>query len=103
MPLWFCPWMKEAEDQKQREEVGDLAVITMKQLLEAGVHFGHQTRRWNPKWLSTFSQKEMVFTSSISEDSAEGGGGLLLCPYTVAGGGVGFVCRYQETGTGDNP
>jgi len=26
-----------------------MAVITMKQLLEAGVHFGHQTRRWNPK------------------------------------------------------
>ena len=24
-------------------------VVTMKQLLEAGVHFGHQTRRWNPK------------------------------------------------------
>jgi small subunit ribosomal protein S2 len=26
-----------------------LAVVTMRQLLEAGVHFGHQTRRWNPK------------------------------------------------------
>ena len=26
-----------------------MAVITMKQLLETGVHFGHQTRRWNPK------------------------------------------------------
>ena len=26
-----------------------MAVITMKQLLDAGVHFGHQTRRWNPK------------------------------------------------------
>lgn len=26
-----------------------MAVITMKELLEAGVHFGHQTRRWNPK------------------------------------------------------
>lgn len=26
-----------------------MSVITMKQLLEAGVHFGHQTRRWNPK------------------------------------------------------
>ena len=26
-----------------------MAVITMKQLLEAGVHFGHQTRKWNPK------------------------------------------------------
>jgi small subunit ribosomal protein S2 len=26
-----------------------MAVVTMKELLEAGVHFGHQTRRWNPK------------------------------------------------------
>ena len=33
-----------------------MAVVSMKQLLEAGVHFGHQTRRWNPKmapYLST--------------------------------------------------
>ena len=26
-----------------------MSVVTIKQLLEAGVHFGHQTRRWNPK------------------------------------------------------
>lgn len=26
-----------------------MASITMKELLEAGVHFGHQTKRWNPK------------------------------------------------------
>ena len=26
-----------------------MAVTSMKQLLEAGVHFGHQTKRWNPK------------------------------------------------------
>ena len=32
-----------------------MAVITMKQLLEAGVHFGHHTRRWNPK------MKEYIF------------------------------------------
>jgi small subunit ribosomal protein S2 len=32
----------------QNQEV-KMAVISMKQLLEAGVHFGHQTRRWNPK------------------------------------------------------
>ena len=37
-----------------------MSVISMKQLLEAGVHFGHQTRRWNPK----MAPKEMVFTSS---------------------------------------
>ena len=30
-------------------EVNNMSVISMKQLLEAGVHFGHQTRRWNPK------------------------------------------------------
>ena len=26
-----------------------MAVVTMKEMLESGVHFGHQTRRWNPK------------------------------------------------------
>lgn len=33
-----------------------MAVLSMKQLLEAGVHFGHQTRRWNPK------MKPYIFT-----------------------------------------
>jgi small subunit ribosomal protein S2 len=33
-----------------------MAVVTMKQLLESGVHFGHQTRRWNPK------MKRFIFT-----------------------------------------
>ena len=31
-----------------------MAVVSMKQLLEAGVHFGHQTRRWNPKMAKYF-------------------------------------------------
>ena len=26
-----------------------MSIVSMKKLLEAGVHFGHQTRRWNPK------------------------------------------------------
>lgn len=33
-----------------------MSVISMKSLLEAGVHFGHQTRRWNPK------MKRFIFT-----------------------------------------
>ncbi|MDT5024742.1 MAG: small subunit ribosomal protein, partial [Micromonosporaceae bacterium] len=33
-----------------------MAVVTMRQLLESGVHFGHQTRRWNPK------MKRYIFT-----------------------------------------
>ena len=32
-----------------KREEKKMAVVAMKQLLEAGVHFGHQTRRWNPK------------------------------------------------------
>ena len=36
---------------------GQSAVISMKQLLEAGVHFGHQTKRWNPK------MKRYIFTA----------------------------------------
>jgi small subunit ribosomal protein S2 len=36
---------------------GQGSVITMKQLLEAGVHFGHQTKRWNPK------MKRYIFTA----------------------------------------
>ena len=35
--------------QKNQMEERNMSVISMKQLLEAGVHFGHQTRRWNPK------------------------------------------------------
>ncbi len=35
--------------KKTKKEVYNMSVISMKQLLEAGVHFGHQTRRWNPK------------------------------------------------------
>lgn len=34
-----------------------MSVISMKQLLEAGVHFGHQTRRWNPKMAKYIYQK----------------------------------------------
>ena len=36
-----------------------MAVVSMKQLLEAGVHFGHQTRRWNPK-MATY-----IYTNGI--------------------------------------
>src|ERR1041384_7338416 len=39
----------------QIQQGGCLANITMKELLEAGVHFGHQTKRWNPK------MKEYIF------------------------------------------
>ena len=39
-----------------------MAVVSMKQLLEAGVHFGHQTRRWNPK------MAPYIYTERIMEN-----------------------------------
>ena len=39
-----------------------MSVISMKQLLEAGVHFGHQTRRWNPKMAPyIFTEKNGIY------------------------------------------
>lgn len=52
--------VEETEKKETMEDVlpnQDAKVITMKKLLEAGVHFGHQTRRWNPK------MKKYIYTA----------------------------------------
>lgn len=65
-----------------------MSVISMKQLLEAGVHFGHQTRRWNPKMAEyIFAERNGIYIidlqktvkkideayASVSEILADGG------------------------------
>jgi len=54
--LFFCVLCKEEDNGGNNKEDYIMSVISMKQLLEAGVHFGHQTRRWNPK------MAEYIFT-----------------------------------------
>lgn len=54
--LRVCTSQKSVAENNQNIGGTYMAVITMKQLLEAGVHFGHQTRRWNPK------MKRYIFT-----------------------------------------
>ena len=45
-----------------------MAVISMKQLLEAGVHFGHQTRRWNPKMAKyIFTERNGIYIIDLSK------------------------------------
>ena len=45
-----------------------MAVISMKQLLEAGVHFGHQTRRWNPKMKSyIFTERNGIYIIDLQK------------------------------------
>ncbi|MEZ5170158.1 MAG: 30S ribosomal protein S2 [Acidimicrobiia bacterium] len=69
-----------------------MAVVTMKQLLEAGVHFGHQTRRWNPKMRRyIFGERNGIYILNLQEtlesidaayrfvrSSVEGGGTILF-------------------------
>src|SRR4029450_7482784 len=43
------PWARSGRRPTEHQGGFTLAVVTMRQLLEAGVHVGHQTRRWNPK------------------------------------------------------
>src|SRR6266487_1948342 len=40
---------RQHSSQNQQKGAQPVAVVSMRELLEAGVHFGHQTRRWNPK------------------------------------------------------
>ena len=54
--IGLCLRVPGENDSRGGKTGGNMAVVTMKQLLEAGVHFGHQTRRWNPK------MAEYIFT-----------------------------------------
>jgi len=49
-------WQRKRSGQAQYLRSTAMAVVTMRELLESGVHFGHQTRRWNPK------MKRFIFT-----------------------------------------
>ena len=69
-----------------------MAVVSMKQLLEAGVHFGHQTRRWNPKMAPYIymerngiyiidlqkTVKKLEEAYSFVRETAENGGSILF-------------------------
>ena len=69
-----------------------MGVVSMKQLLEAGVHFGHQTRRWNPKMARyIFTERNGIYIIDLQKtvkkldeaymfvrDMAAGGGNLLF-------------------------
>lgn len=47
-----------------------MAIISMKNLLEAGVHFGHQTRRWNPKMAKyIFTQRNGIYIIDLQKTS----------------------------------
>src|SRR6266566_3691921 len=76
-----------------------VAVVTMKQLLEAGVHFGHQTRRWNPKMKRfIFGERNGIYIIDLQQTL-----GRIDTAYTfmrdlvAEGGSVLFVGTKKQT------
>jgi small subunit ribosomal protein S2 len=68
---WLCPVPSVPAGvvlvNREPKGAGPLSVVSMKELLEAGVHFGHQTRRWNPK------MRRFIFTDPSGELVVRGG------------------------------
>src|SRR5699024_5588721 len=89
------PADRPAKDQPNRH--GDLraakgramAVVTMRQLLESGVHFGHQTRRWNPKMKRfIFTERNGIYIIDLQKSLADIDRAYEFVKETVAHGGT---------------
>ena len=79
-----------------------MSVITMKQLLEAGVHFGHQTRRWNPKMATyIYMERNGIYIIDLQQTVKMFDEAYYFVRDVVAGGGevlfVGTKKQAQQT------
>ncbi|QDB78798.1 30S ribosomal protein S2 [Georgenia sp. 311] len=78
-----------------------MAVVTMRQLLESGVHFGHQTRRWNPKMKRfIFTERNGIYIIDLQQSLTDIDRAYEFVKETVAHGGsilfVGTKKQAQE-------
>jgi small subunit ribosomal protein S2 len=65
-----------------------MSVVSMKQLLEAGVHFGHQTRRWNPKMSEyIFTERNGIYIIDLQKTAKKLEEAYKFINETVANGG----------------
>jgi len=68
---------------------GKLSEITIKQLLEAGVHFGHQTRKWNPKMKRyIFAAKNGIYIIDLQQTMSLLNEAYDFCKNVAANGGI---------------
>ena len=66
-----------------------MAVVTMRQLLESGVHFGHQTRRWNPKMKRfIFTERNGIYIIDLQQSLTYIDSAFEFVKETVAHGGT---------------
>ena len=75
-----------------------MANVTMRQMLEAGVHFGHQTRYWNPKMAPyIFWARNKIHIINLEKSLPMFGDALnYLSKLTANGGKVLFVCTKRS-------
>src|SRR5271169_1517088 len=79
-------FLSEAATAEGEPEEVSMPVVTMKELLEAGVHFGHQVKRWNPK------MKKYIFGER---------NGIYIIDLQKTLKGLEEACRFvRETSTG---
>jgi small subunit ribosomal protein S2 len=76
-----------------------MAVVTMRQLLEAGVHFGHQTRRWNPKMKRyIFGERNGIYILDLNQTLTGIEKAYVYVRDLVAGGGtILFIGTKKQT------
>jgi small subunit ribosomal protein S2 len=75
--------------KKGRTVAEATAVVTMKQLLEAGVHFGHQTRRWNPKMKRfIFGERNGIYIIDLQQTLERIDTAYRFVRHTVENGGT---------------
>jgi small subunit ribosomal protein S2 len=66
-----------------------MSIISMKQLLEAGVHFGHQTRRWNPKMAEyIYTERNGIYIIDLQKSVVKVDEAYFAIKDVVAGGGT---------------
>ena len=78
-----------------------MAKITVNDLLSAGVHFGHQTKRWNPKMEDyVYGVKNGIYIIDLAKTMHQLAGACNYLQHTVANGGdilfVGTKCQAQN-------
>ena len=80
-----------------------MSVISMKQLLEAGVHFGHQTRRWNPKMAPyIYTERNGIYIIDLQKSVGKVDEAYKAVSDIAAAGGTHPFRRNKEAGSGCN-
>ena len=77
-----------------------MAVVSMKKLLEAGVHFGHQTRRWNPKMAKyIFTERNGIYIVDLQKTANQIEDAYKAIRDIVADGGKVLFVGTKKTST----